>query len=186
MFTTQTYDLKNGKQLIIREAQKADAQAILDYIDHVVGETDFLTFGPGEFGITVSQEETYIEKTQQSDNSLMLVAVIGEGIIGEGIIGVLTFTGAARSRVHHQGEMGITILREHWGLGIGTHLIESLITWARMGGIIRKINLRTREDNHRAIALYKRLGFIVQGTLTREFYVNGEFYSSLVMGLEID
>ena len=82
--------------------------------------------------------------------------------------------------------MGITVLRKHWGLGIGTHLIENLITWARAGGIIRKINLRTRENNHRAIALYKRLGFVVQGTLTREFYVDSEFYGSLVMGLEID
>ena len=181
MFTTQTYNLKNGKHLIIREAQKTDAQAMVDYVEHVVGETDFLTFGPGEFGITASQEEAYIEKIQQSDNSLILVAVI-EG----DIVGILNFAGAARSRVHHQGEMGITVLREYWGLGVGTHLIENLVTWAKAGGIIRKINLRTREDNHRAIALYKRLGFTVQGTMTREFYVSGKFYNSLSMGLEID
>jgi RimJ/RimL family protein N-acetyltransferase len=181
MINTTTHQLKDGTQITIREAQTTDAQAVIDYLDAVVGETDFLTFGPGEFGYTVDAEVSYIEKMRAADNCLMLVAIVDGRIVG-----ICGFNGAPRSRVHHQGEMGITVLRRYWGLGIGTRLIESLIAWAKAGGVVRKINLRTREDNRRAIALYKRLGFVVQGTLTREFLVDGQFYSSMAMGLELD
>ena len=181
MLKVTTYPLKNGTQLIIRDAQPSDAQEMVDYVDTVVGETDFLTFGPGEFGYTADAEVKYIENVLDTDNALMLVAVVDDRIVG-----ILNFSGAARSRVRHHGEMGITVLREYWGLGIGTRLIETLIAWAKASGVVRKINLRTREDNARAIALYKRMGFVVEGTLTREFLVDGRFYSSLAMGLAVD
>lgn len=181
MIDSVTYKLENSAQLTIRHAQPSDAQAIIDCLDEVVVETDFLTFGPGEFGYTVDAEVQYIEKVLSTDNALMLVAVLDKHIVG-----VCNFSGAPRSRVRHQGEMGITVLRDYWGLGIGTRLIEILIDWAKASGVVRKINLRTREDNTRAIALYKRLGFAVEGVLTREFLVDGQFYSSLVMGLPID
>ncbi|MBN1877407.1 MAG: GNAT family N-acetyltransferase [Anaerolineae bacterium] len=181
MFTTQTYTLKNGKALVIRQAEPSDAQAVLNYLDTVVGETNFLTFGPGEFELTVAQEAEFFEKSLEADNQIVLLALVDDKIIGN-----LTFRGRARRRVRHQGEFGITILRAYWGLGIGTLLIENLIAWARAGVIIRKINLRVREDNHRAMALYKRLGFVMQGTITREFFIDGKFYSTHVMGLEIN
>lgn len=177
----RSYPLKSGATVLIRPVQKTDAQAILDYVEAIAGETDYITFGPGEFGNALAQEEAFIEKTGQSDNCLMLAALV-EGRV----VGLLTFEGGKRPRLRHQGSMGITVRRDYWGLGIGGRLMATLIAWARAGGVIRKINLQTREDNPRAIALYQRMGFVVAGKTTRATCINGQFYDTLVMGLELD
>jgi len=78
------------------------------------------------------------------------------------------------------------VLRKYWGLGIGTNLVETLIEWAKSSGIIKKINLRVRTDNTRAIRTYKRLGFAQEGVITREFFVYGQFYDAFFMGFKID
>lgn len=57
--------------------------------------------------------------------------------------------------------------------------------WAREGKVIKKINLRVREDNLNAMRLYERFGFVKEGLLTREFLVDGHFYSAVLMGLTL-
>jgi RimJ/RimL family protein N-acetyltransferase len=65
-------------------------------------------------------------------------------------------------------------------------LLEAMLAWAHAGGVVRKVNLRVRADNVRAIALYERLGFVREGRLTRDLLVDGEFHDTLLMGLAID
>lgn len=65
--------------------------------------------------------------------------------------------------MRHVGGFGISVLRCHWGAGIGTALLDGLIDWARSGGVIGKINLTVRPDNSAARALYRRRGFCPRG-----------------------
>lgn len=175
------YKLKDGKIMIAREGNGADAHRIINYIEKVSSESDNLTFGQGEFNTTIEEEARFIEATKNSKNGLFLIAEYR----GE-IIGSLTFSGGSRSRIRHYGEFGITVLKKYWGLGVGKILINYLIEWARASRIIKKINLKVKADNTNAIALYKKLGFVQEGTISRFFYHNGEFHDVYVMGLEID
>lgn len=102
------------------------------------------------------------------------------------IVGCLNFSGGARQRTAHTGELGVSVLKEYWGCGIGRELIQYLIDWSKETGIIRKINLRVRTDNARGINLYKHLGFLEEGVKSRDFLINGKFYDSLIMGLKVD
>jgi len=99
---------------------------------------------------------------------------------------MLNYSGGRRSRIEHTGEFGVTVKKDYWGLGIGRLIIESMIDWAKGTGIIRKINLRVRSDNERGIKLYASLGFKQEGLITRDMCVDGEFYDSVAMGLELD
>jgi Acetyltransferases, including N-acetylases of ribosomal proteins len=175
------YQLRSGQILTIREAETEDTPIILDYLNKVCSETDNLTFGEGEFGISKDKEETIIDSIKKSDNQLMFCAFLDGKLVGH-----LVFRGGLRRRIRHSGEFGITVLKEHWGTGVGSKLINCLITWAKESQIIRKINLRVRSDNHNAINLYRKLGFITEGIITREFFISGEFFDSIHMGLEID
>jgi len=48
--------LNDGRVLVIREAAAEDARALLTYVEAVSGESDFLSFGPGEFELTEAEE----------------------------------------------------------------------------------------------------------------------------------
>jgi len=171
---------KDGRALVIREAEGKDAGQILAYLAVVSSETEFLTFGPGEFRLTEAEEVDYLEKCRQAENSIYLLALVEARLVG-----ILNFEGGARPRTRHTGELGTSVLRKYWGVGVASALINSLLDWSSRGGIIRKINLRVRSDNLRAINLYKRKGFSVEGTLTKQMFIGGLYYDNLWMGLEV-
>lgn len=171
----------NNKKVIIRKVSKSDAKALTEYLNIIGGETDFLTFGIGQLGISVEQEEDFIENISIKENALFIMAEVNGNIVGN-----LNFSGGPRPRNAHVGEFGVSVLKEYWGNGIGEELIKYLICWSKNSKIIRKINLRVRTDNIRGIYLYKKLGFLEEGIVKRDFLINDEFYDSLLMGLLID
>lgn len=174
-------NLKNGHIAIIRKADKSDARAMLEYIDSISKESDFLTFGEGEFGKTLEQEETFIDNISKQNNAIFIIVEVEGRIVGN-----LNFSSGMRPRIAHTGEFGVSVLKEYWGQGIGTMLINYLIEWCKQSEFIRKINLRVRSDNQSAICLYKKLGFKEEGVITRDFLINNRFYDSISMGLIID
>lgn len=171
----------NNEKIMIRKVNKSDAKALIEYLNVIGGESDFLTFGIGQFGISVEQEEDFIEGVLQNKNALFIIAEVNGKVVGN-----LNFSGGQRQRTAHVGEFGVSILKEYWGNGIGEELIKYLISWSKSSGIIRKINLRVRTDNIRGINLYKKFGFLEEGIVKRDFLINDEFYDSLLMGLMID
>lgn len=172
--------LRNGETLVLRDAQKKEAACVLEYIDRMAGETDYLTFGEGEFNMSLEDEEKFLENCIECFNQLFIVAEVAGTIIGN-----LSFKGGDRPRISHRGEVGVSLLKKYWGLGIGSVLFETLIEWAKSFGI-KKLNLMVRSDNDRAIRLYERFGFVREGLITREHLVDGKFYDSISMGLQID
>ena len=177
---SRKHELKHGCLLLIREATSEDARAVLDYVEAIGGETDFLGFGPGEFELTEAEEEDFLRKCRDSDNRLYIV-----GQVGDRIVSSLTFLGGRRPRVRHVGEFGVSVRKEYWGLGIGSLMLDTLIEWARATRIVKKINLHVRTDNQRAIVLYRGKGFMIEGTIRRAIFIDGEYYDHYCMGLEL-
>lgn len=175
------FKLNNDKQLLVREAASEDAVSVMDYINRVSGESDFLTFGPGEFKVTEQQEKEIIENSRKSKNRLLIL-----GIIDNKIAGILNFSGGQQTRTRHCGELGLTVGKQYWGMGTGSFMIDALVEWAKCTGIVKKINLRVRTDNRRAILLYKRKGFIKEGTIRKEIFFDGRYYDHYWMSCELD
>jgi len=69
------HELKNGRVLLIREVAVEDARAVLDYVHDISGESDFLSFGPGEFELTEPEEQEFIRKCLASDNQLFILGI---------------------------------------------------------------------------------------------------------------
>ena len=173
--------LEDGRKLIVKEAEPSEAKELIRYVASVGGESDFLTFGAGEYKISLEQEIKFIHGSIETDNQAILI-----GWVQNEIVGCVTFRAGKWQKVKHTGEFGVTVSKKNWGLGIGTLITEALLNWAQDSKIIRKINLRVRSDNDRAIAVYKKLGFIEEGKITREFYIDGEFFDNILFGLAID
>lgn len=173
--------LKDGSHCVIRRAIENDAAQIVMYSNAIGGETDFLSYGWNEFSQNNESERQVIREYNAGRNRLFIIAEIDREICG-----VLTFYGNNRKRLEHWGELGISVLQKHWNKGIGHALIDYLIKWAQRSEIVRKIDLMVREDNYSAIALYRKMGFEVEGRIRRAMRVNGKFYDFLYMGRLID
>ncbi len=177
----RTIVLKNNLQLTLRPSEPEDAERILAFIEQSSGESENITFGPGEFKKTVEEERQYFRQFAQSETRLALVAEIA----GE-VVGTLNFSSGARPRIQHVGDFGIMVARKYWNAGVGSQLLKYLTDWARQTSIIRKINLHVRVDNLPAIHLYERFGFVHEGRVTRELYLHGEFIDGYIMSQHID
>jgi RimJ/RimL family protein N-acetyltransferase len=173
--------LQHDLPLTLRQASPADAERLLVFLEQVAGESENITFGPGEFGWRVEEEREFLLQSAHTPTSLYLIAEVA----GE-LTGTLTFSAGKRPRLQHVGEFGMAVLRTYWNLGIGSQLLACLIEWARQGGIIRKINLRVRVDNLAALHLYEKFGFVREGRLTREFFLHEQFVDMYMMGLQLD
>jgi len=84
------------------------------------------------------------------------------------------------------GDLGMTVLKSHWGKGIGGALLKYLIEWSENNPIVRKINLQVKVDNENAIKLYEKFNFKNEGRIERFFLIDGEFFDAYSMGLLID
>jgi ribosomal protein S18 acetylase RimI-like enzyme len=79
----------------------------------------------------------------------------------------------------HSAVLGMGLLPEFRGKGIGKRLIERTLAAAREVGFHR-VELTVREDNLNAIELYKKIGFEIEGLQRDAFLVDG-VYANLIM-----
>lgn len=173
--------LKNGKTAILRSPIKEDAQAMIDYLNIIGGESDFITFGKNEFSMSVEAEQDYIERINSMDNSKNVLIIIEDEIVG-----IASITSVQKERMKHNGTLGISIRKKYWSIGLGSEIMTYLIDWAKSNKITKKINLLVREDNIRGVKLYEKFGFEKEGLLKKDICVNGVYYNTIAMGLYID
>ena len=104
-------------------------------------------------------------------------------IMNDKIIGWCDITPDTSRVVHkHKGTLGIGILKPYRGQGLGRRLMNIAIEAAKEKGL-RRIELKVRTTNTHAFMLYQKLGFELEGTLRREWCVDGQYYDTHIMAL---
>ena len=164
--------------LTIKKAVPEDAQEIIDFLNSVGGETDFLTFGLNEFPISVKEEIEIINECLEKENSLMLIGRMNNQIVSQLFLDVST-----QSRLAHIGHLGLSVRKSHWGKSIGKKMLTEAIHWAQKK--LTKIQLQVRVDNSNAVNLYKKFNFVIEGTIINALQVNQIYYNDYVMGLNL-
>ena len=145
-----------------RAAESSDAAQLLEYLKQVGDETDNLSFGAAGIPFTLEQEAALLEK----------------------IVGNACVDGSANARLRHRRSLAISVLRDYWGRGVGTGLMERMLTFARESGA-ELVSLEVRSDNERAKALYRKFGFVSFGTFPKYFKIGGQFFDVDCMTLEL-
>ena len=88
-------------------------------------------------------------------------------------------------KVKHRAELGISVLKEYWGLGLGKALTKACIQCAKEAGYTQ-LELNVVAENHAAMSLYQSLGFVEFGRNPRGFNSRTSGYQELVyMRLEL-
>ena len=87
-----------------------------------------------------------------------------------------------RESQFHCGNLGMAVLADFRGLGIGTRLLAATLqkAWAR--GLVR-VELGAYADNLRAIALYEKLGFKREGVARATVKIDGRYLDEVRMAI---
>ncbi len=168
----------NGLNYHIRSAKEEDAEELSVIRLQIDGETENLDREPGEGYLGKEDFKEIIENDSTAANHLFLVAETEEGKLA----GFCRCEGSTLKRLSHKVEFGICILKEYWGYGIGKSLMQETLAWADSNNI-KKITLNVLETNEKAITLYQKSGFLVEGILRNDKLLSdGKYYNTVVMG----
>ncbi|SEG43203.1 GNAT family N-acetyltransferase [Paenibacillus sp. UNC499MF] len=167
----------NGLSYTIRSAAARDAEQLSGLRVQIDGETENLDREPGEAFMDAPGFVKLIEADSDSPGNLFLVAVVQDRIVGYS-----RCEGNSLKRFSHKVEFGVGVLKDFWGHSIGKNLLKTSIDWADSVGMV-KMTLTVLETNEKAVQLYEKLGFEVEGVLRKDKLLSdGIYYGTLVMG----
>lgn len=178
IFEPKSITLKTGQTAMLKTPSVDDAHKMLSYITKACGETDFIARYPEEWScISVESEEKWIHNARISNSKLIVTCYISDAIVGNAEINF--FIG---QKTKHRATLAIAILKDYWGLGIGSALFSELLSAANNHSGTELAELEFIEGNERAKALYEKFGFQIVGERPNAFHLrDGSYRSELFM-----
>lgn len=159
----------------LRVATAADLAAYRAVFEAVAAEGRWIgTEAPVDWAARAA----FLERLVGDDPTAVLVVAEVGGVV----VGAITAEHGRSGRV----ELGMAIVDGHRGRGIGTALLAWVLDWARARGA-HKVMLELWPHNERALGLYRKLGFEVEGRYRRHWRRrDGSLWDAVGMGLVLD
>lgn len=165
--------VKDGYLLTIREAEVQDAYAIVSLVKEVAAEEVFILGVEDEYDVTLVKR--YLERAKSSGRTFVLVAELDGRLIGVAQLKIGEF-----KKNSHTAEVGLVVLKEYRGLGVGSALMEEVLSLAGKKRV-EKVWLSVFSTNKAAITLYKKFGFEVEGVRKKQIKVGEMYIDELMM-----
>lgn len=167
---------KNDMEVIIRQGQIEDAEAMLTIERDVIIESKYLITVEEEFDKTLEEQRQWLQDILENIRETVFVAEVNNEVVGW-----IVFYAQNRKRLSHTGSLVIMINQMYRSNGIGKLLLQELLDWSENNSFIEKISLGVLSTNQQAIALYKHMGFIEEGRKIKEFKINESEYADDVL-----
>lgn len=167
-----------GKRIILRDYRRED----LDYIRKWVNDYDITKYLSNIFLYphSIVDSEKFLNamlEGRPNSKGFVIAHKDSEEYIGQ--IDLLKIDWPNRV-----ASIGIVIgTKENLGKGYGTEAIKVLQDFAFNRLNLHKLELEVRAFNKRAIACYKKCGFVEEGRLRENFYIDGKYTDTIRMGV---
>ena len=87
-----------------------------------------------------------------------------------------------RNRLRHSALLAVGVLRAYWSLGVASRMLGEVIAWAPGAGI-KRLELTVHTANARAVGVYQRCGFEIEGIRRSSMLVDGVYTDEYLMAL---
>ena len=164
--------MKDGRTVVIRRAIERDAEQLLRNINEIGTEEDWILTEAIPWD--PRQEREWI-RTFDDMRSVLYVADVDGRVVGQIDAHISSYT-----KAHHVASLGIAIVKGYRSLGIGRALMDHLLAWMKVRGV-EKATLEVFSTNARAIALYQKMGFEIEGSRKRQFKIRGQYVDDVYM-----
>lgn len=157
---TKEVTLKNGQVAILKSPEGEDAEQLLNYMKTMSGETNNVLRYPEEVTLTVEEEREHILDNLLNERDFDIAAFIDGKLVGNSGI----FCMDTKLKIRHRAKLGIAIIKDYWGIGIGDILMQHCLEQAKENGY-EQVELEVVTTNEPAVLLYKKHGFEICGTI---------------------
>lgn len=97
------------------------------------------------------------------------------------LVGQLTLEALQHPRRKHVSTLGMGVSADYQGKGVGSSLLGAALEIADNWWNVTRVELEVYTDNTAAIGLYKKHGFVVEGTCRDYAFRNGQLVDTHVM-----
>jgi ribosomal protein S18 acetylase RimI-like enzyme len=157
----------------VRPVREADVDSLCAAVNSVCAERRYLAT---EHGFTVNQTHDFVMR-------ILLESLIQFVAIDSGkVVGWCDILPSDTEEFAHVGRLGMGVISNHRGYGIGRRLLSECLHAARTRAI-EKIELEVYSDNQAAICLYDTAGFKKEGLRKRVRKLGNAYQDSVLMGL---
>jgi L-amino acid N-acyltransferase YncA len=171
---TMGFPAKDSVPLRVREVRPDDAEAILRVLNPII---EAGTYTALDTPFAVEAEQDFIRSFP-----LRGVFHLAEETAEQGVVGFQTLEPFATytRAFDHVGVVATFVEMACRGQGIGCRLAEATFEQARRKGY-EKLFTYVRADNHDALRFYRKLGFTVIGTATRQAKIGGRYVDEVII-----
>lgn len=165
------------RNIQIRDARVEDADSLAEAQRVIARIPGRLASVPSELKDEIFRER--ISRLNDRQCGKFIVIEANGKVVGHALLDPLKLAVTS-----HAFELTIAVHEGFQGMGLGTELLSHLIHWARSNPKVERVELRVRASNTRAIALYKKLGFIEEGRLIKRLKIGpGSYLDDIAMAL---
>lgn len=123
----------------------------------------------------------FIKRINNDKNTLMIIGTINDSVVSIAQIGC-----HQKKRISHNSDIAISVKKQYWRCGIGSAIMEELISFANKHSLIKNIGLGVKASNDKAIKLYEKFGFAKVGYHKDYFNIEGKYDDLVLMDLYLD
>jgi len=132
----------------------------------------------GTLQLPFPSRETWRKRlAEPREGSFNLVACEGPEVVGH--LNVHTYP--LRPRRQHVGQIGMAVHDDWQGKGVGSSLMQAAVDVADNWLNLRRLGLEVFTDNDSAVQLYKKFGFVIEGTSLQYAYRDGQYVDVYIM-----
>lgn len=168
--------LKNGQILTIAPAVIEDAEQLAEFANKIKTESKFITMSEEDGISTANSQMKWVQSTLDNNKTFIFLAKINGKIVGNGNFGAKS----NKIRLAHRCDMGISVLKEYWGLGIASEIMKVIIDKAKEVGF-EQIELQVVDTNEPARHLYTKFGFYETGYINNGMKYTDGTYAKLIL-----
>ena len=99
--------------LEIRQAESADAALVIDFLNQVGKESDYMTLDETGIGMTLADMEHFLMVQEMSDNRICLLLFLDQELVA-----LLNITAASKRSTQHIGDVFIVVQKAYWNQGL--------------------------------------------------------------------
>ena len=166
-----------GKLVRLRKCEPEDLERILVWMN----DREVTQYLAARYPISRPQEQGWLERVAKMPPSDGLILAI-ETLAEARHIGTISLNSIGWEDRH--ATLGINIgEKDCWGQGYGTDAIITLLRYAFDWMNLHRVDLQVWSENPRAIASYRKCGFIEEGRLRQGYYQRGVHHDLVVMGV---